>query len=318
MAGVLLTGEAMALLTATTIGPLDDASTFTFSLAGAEANVAIGLARLGHQAYYLSRLGNDHFGRNIRKRLEKENVDTSCLVMDDRLPTGIMTKSITSDDDPEIAYYRHGSAFSALTKEKLPDIPWEKIDQLHITGIPSALNAGIHEAILRLVKEAKARHVFISFDPNLRPQLWPDQDVMIQTIHELASLCDQFMPGIAEARILCQRSDPQDIARYYQKLGVKEVIIKLGAEGAWISGQDCIVPGYKVAKVVDTVGAGDGFAAGVISARLEGCDLYESVRRGNAIGAMQVMVKGDNEGLPDRQALEEFIKKQAELFSLAR
>ena len=66
------------------------------------------------------------------------------------------------------------------------------------------------------------------------------------------------------------------------------------------------VPGYRVEKVIDTVGAGDGFAAGVISGRLEGLSMPEMVRRGNAIGALQVMNIGDNEGLPDRTRLELF------------
>ena len=70
-----------------------------------------------------------------------------------------------------------------------------------------------------------------------------------------------------------------------------------------------MVPGYPVQKVVDTVGAGDGFAAGVLSGRLEGLHFIESVRRGNAIGAMQVMVAGDNEGLPVREELDAFIAR---------
>jgi 2-dehydro-3-deoxygluconokinase len=91
---------------------------------------------------------------------------------------------------------------------------------------------------------------------------------------------------------------------------VKTVVIKLGAEGAYTSseGQQFYTPGFPVTKVVDTVGAGDGFAVGLVSGILEGLSLQEAVRRGTAIGALAVMSPGDNDGLPDRESLAAFIR----------
>ena len=162
-----------------------------------------------------------------------------------------------------------------------------------------------------LVKQAKAAGVYISFDPNLRYQLWESREVMIQTINDLASYADLVLPGISEGKALMGSEDPEKIADFYQELGAKTVIIKLGSKGAFVrdGSESSTVPGYKVEKVVDTVGAGDGFAVGVISARLEGLSMKEAAQRGNAIGALQIMVPGDNEGLPNREKLKAFMEK---------
>ena len=127
-------------------------------------------------------------------------------------------------------------------------------------------------------------------------------------INELSSLADMVLPGRAECRILCRTDDMDEAADFYQNTGVKTVIIKNGSRGAYVrdGNESFQIPGYRVEKVIDTVGAGDGFAAGVISGRLEGLSMLEMVRRGNAIGALQVMNIGDNEGLPDRTRLELF------------
>ena len=131
---------------------------------------------------------------------------------------------------------------------------------------------------------------------------------MRQVINELSSLADMVLPGRAECRILCRTDDMDEAADFYQNTGVKTVIIKNGSRGAYVrdGNESFQIPGYRVEKVIDTVGAGDGFAAGVISGRLEGLSMPEMVRRGNAIGALQVMNIGDNEGLPDRTRLELF------------
>ena len=104
-------------------------------------------------------------------------------------------------------------------------------------------------------------------------------------------------------------ADPAAIARHYQRLGVRYVVVKTGKTGAYAAGEGEAFqsPTYQETAVVDTVGAGDGFAAGVLSALREGLSLREAVRRGNAIGTIQIQHEGDNEGLPTREALEEFM-----------
>ena len=106
----------------------------------------------------------------------------------------------------------------------------------------------------------------------------------------------------------------EKIAAYYRSNGAGIVIVKAGAKGAYVDSEELreFIEGYKVQKVVDTVGAGDGFAVGIISAYLEGKDLKEMVKRGNAIGAIQVSVMSDNEGLPTQEELAAYMKEGTE------
>jgi 2-dehydro-3-deoxygluconokinase len=162
-----------------------------------------------------------------------------------------------------------------------------------------------------LLEKARENGLTISFDPNLRPQLWASQEEMVQTINEIAARCDIVLPGDSEGLILTGSKEPEKIAEFYLNKGVKTVIIKLGPKGAYAAqaNESFFVPGFTVEKVIDTVGAGDGFAVGIISALIENLTLEEAVRRGNAIGAIQVTSRGDNEGLPTRELLQQFMNK---------
>lgn len=311
MKKILLFGEPMALLTTTTQCSLDSCELFKKSLAGAEVNVAIGLTRLGHQATYLTMLGDDPWGHYIKTKLSQEGIDTSLVYYNKKFPTGMMMKNQVNQGDPDIYYYRQGSAFSNFDVQLVDELDLDSFDQLHITGIPLALTAKTRQVSFELVKKARQAGVYISYDPNLRPSIWPDQETMINTTNEMAKYCDMFLPGNNEGKILMGSDDPKEIAAYYHNLGCKEIVVKLGANGAYYSNnsETLTMPSFKVAKVVDTVGAGDGFAAGIISGHLEGLNSGEMLTRANAIGAIQVQTLGDNEGLPNPAQLEAYIKK---------
>ena len=159
---------------------------------------------------------------------------------------------------------------------------------------------------------AKAHGIMVSFDPNLRPALWPDKNEMVQVLNDLAAKADIVLPGVGEGQTLMGSSDPEKIADFYLNQGAKAVVVKVGAKGSFVktgAGEKFVSPGFKVDKVVDTVGAGDGFAVGTISALLEGLSLKDAARRGAAIGALAVMAAGDNEGLPTREKLSVFMDK---------
>jgi len=133
---------------------------------------------------------------------------------------------------------------------------------------------------------------------------------MINQLNHLAFQADWVLPGIKEGMILTREPSPEGIADFYLNQGVKAVVLKTGAEGAWFKtaeGEKGTVAAMKVENVVDTVGAGDGFAVGVISALLEGKTLPQAVARGNKIGSLAIQVQGDSEGLPTREALGESI-----------
>jgi 2-dehydro-3-deoxygluconokinase len=166
---------------------------------------------------------------------------------------------------------------------------------------PSTL-AAAHKSIA-VMREAGRT---VSFDPNLRPTLWASTEHMREQINRLAAQADWVLPGLEEGRLLTGADTPEAVARHYRQLGAKLVVIKLGPEGAYYDGEAGTghVSGFPVAKVIDTVGAGDGFAVGVVSALLEGRSVGDAVRRGAWIGARAVQVLGDTEGLPTRAELE--------------
>lgn len=312
---VVLIGEAMGLFSANDSGKLDDALYFSKKVAGAEVNVSIGLSRLGMDAKLITRLGQDYFGRYILRFLESEGIGTEFVSFDDDNNTGFMLKSKTEEGDPEIAYYRKGSAFSQLSIEDLIGvINFEHVKVLHITGIPSAVSRSVRSAIYYLMGKAKESGTFITFDPNLRPELWEDEEIMVKVLNELATYADVILPGISEAKILTGSDDPDKIADFYFEKGVKYVVIEMGASGAYVkrTGKEKVfIPGFKVDKVTDTVGAGDGFSVGIISGYLDGLTLEEATIRANAIGSIQVQNLGDNEGLPDRETLLDYIEKKS-------
>lgn len=308
--GLLLAGEPMGLLIAQSEGSLDSVAGFTLAVAGAEFNVATGAARLGHFVSYLTKLGNDPFGTRITNTLTANKIDSSNVLTSDTNTTGFMLKSKVSKGDPEIFYFRKGSAASTLDASDVAKIDFSKFDYVHLTGIFPALTDSTRAAMMALIKKAKELGLFISFDPNLRPQLWPSQEVMVKTLNELASYADLVLPGCGEGKILCGSEDPSKINDFYRSLGARMVVTKLGPDGALVREGDneYKVPGFIIDKVVDTVGAGDGFACGVITGLMEGLSLEKAVERGAAIGAIQCTFAGDNEGLPTQEQLKEFMQ----------
>jgi 2-dehydro-3-deoxygluconokinase len=307
---VVTAGEAMALLMAGAPGPLDEVREFERATAGAELNVAVGLRRLGFRVGYISRLGHDSFGRHLRAFMAGEGLDLRHVLTDERHPTGFMLKEMATEGrDPEVEYFRRGSAASHMSPADMPEAgsPFRQARLLHLTGILPALSDGCAGLAFALARQARTEGRLVSFDPNLRPRLWPSQAAMVTVLNELASLADVVMPGLAEGRLLSGHQDPAGIADFYLERGARQVVVKLGPEGAYVAadgdGRRGVVPGVPVRKVVDTVGAGDGFAVGVISAVLDGLPLREAAARGNAIGARVVQFRGDCEGLPTRAQL---------------
>ena len=310
--GLILVGEPMGLLIAQSEGSLDSVSGYSLAVAGAEFNVAVGTARLEHKVSYMTKLGNDPFGKRIVKVLEDNKIGSEFVSFSTDKPTGFMLKGRTSHGDPDIFYFRKGSAASTLSEDDVEKIDMSAYTNIHLTGILPALSEDTKKATFKLIKKAKKQGLYISFDPNLRPQLWKSQEDMIKTINELASYADLVLPGQAEGKILMGSDDAKEINDFYLNNGAKICVTKCGSKGALVStkdGESYMVEGYKVEKVVDTVGAGDGFATGVITGLMENLSLKDAVKRGTAIGAIQVMSRGDNEGLPTREQLSNYMNK---------
>lgn len=305
---VITYGEAMAMFVAGDTGPLSEVAHFSKRAAGAELNVATGLARLGFKVGWMSRVGADSFGQFVRGVLAQEGIDAQCVQTDPRHPTGFQLKSKNDDgSDPTVEYFRRGSAASHLSVDDFRRDYVLGARHLHLSGVAPAISATSRELAFMLASQMRAAGRTITFDPNLRPTLWGSEAEMVQTLNALAGFADWVLPGVNEGRILTGSDDPAAIARFYLERGARGVIVKLGAQGAYFATQDGAgghVVAQPVANVVDTVGAGDGFAVGVVSALLEGRTLHDAVARGNRIGALAVQVIGDSEGLPTRAQLE--------------
>ncbi|HAT2609091.1 TPA: sugar kinase [Kluyvera intermedia] len=306
---VITIGEAMAMFVATETGELADAEHFVKRVAGAELNVATGLARLGMNVCWISRVGDDSFGRFVLNSLKKENIDTRGVTVDGRYATGYQLKSKAENGtDPIVEYFRKGSAASHLSTEDFHAVAFNEARHLHLSGVAAALSATSYELLEHAAAAMKAQGKTISFDPNLRPVLWKSEAEMVEKLNRLAFQADWVLPGLKEGVILTGQQSPEGIADFYLQRGVKAVVIKTGPDGAWYktaSGEQGAVAPVKVDNVVDTVGAGDGFAVGVISALLEGKTMHQAVRRGNKIGSLAIQVLGDSEGLPTREELGE-------------
>ncbi|MCM3117047.1 sugar kinase [Neobacillus sp. MER 74] len=314
MSRIMTVGEPMALFVADQEGSLETVDRFDRFVAGAEVNFSIGMSRLGHEVTYITQLGLDPFGKNIETFLKQNAIDTTYVTYHADYLTGMQWKEKVVSGDPEVFSARKNSAASHMNLETIAHLNWDGFDHIHLTGIPPALSAGCREMVYELLKVARERGVQISYDPNLRPGLWADKQEMVRVINDLACRSDIVLPGIEEGKLLTGKEDVHEIAAYYHAAGVKTVVIKLGAAGAFTSsqGEQFYTEGFPVKKVVDTVGAGDGFAVGVVSGILECLPLKEAVKRGAAIGALAVMSPGDNDGLPNRDNLEAFIEESLE------
>lgn len=307
---VVTFGESMVLFSGDRGLPLEYVHQFHKQMAGAESNVAIGLARLGHSAGWFSKLGQDPFGRYILQSVRGQGVDTSRCIYTDAAPTAVFFKEQKTTGKTQVYYYRQGSAASLMTKEDLDESYIAQAKILHVTGITPALSQSCYELTLHAMDAAKRHQVTIVFDPNIRWKLWTRETAKARLI-ELAGKADYILPGLDEGEFLAGRPEPEEIAGFFLKLGAKGVIVKLGKDGAYYQSpaERGHVPAIPVQEV-DPVGAGDGFAAGFISGLLRRDTLADAVLRANAVGAIVVGVRGDTEGLPNEEELQSMLSGQ--------
>ncbi len=306
---VVVFGEAMAMFIADEYLPLEEADHYTRAVAGAEVNVAVGLSRLGYQVGWMSKLGVDPLGKYIRNRVQNLGVDTTRVLFDELYPTGFQLKSRVREGDPVVIYFRKGSAASFMAPNAEDDAYLRNARHLHVTGIPPALSSTCRKYTYHMIEQARNAGLSISFDPNVRPVLWKSEQEMRQVLNDIAVKTDWVLPGLSEGRTLTGYTSPADIAHFYLDQGVKLVAIKMGVDGSCLftHSQRYDLPVFPV-EVVDTVGAGDGFAVGIISGMLEGLSPLRCLERANAIGALAVTVPGDMDGLPMREALDRFLQ----------
>ncbi|MGC7102923.1 sugar kinase [Amycolatopsis lurida] len=267
-------GEVMAMFVAAQAGPLEQ---YRRALAGAEYNVAVGLARLGHRTGWIGRVGDDPFGHYALAELARHGIDALLVTVDAAAPTAFQIKSSAPGGEPRVVYFRAHSAGSRLAPSAAADDYVAGARHLHATGIPLAL--------------------------------WPDRRAMVRAVNDLALRADWVLPGVGEGEVLTGRREPEAIAAWYLERGVRLVAVKRGALGAelyTVDGERWHWPSFAV-EAVDSVGAGDGFAGGLISTSLDGEPREAWLARASAVGALATTGTGDQDGLPDRAALSAFV-----------
>jgi len=308
---VITFGESMVLFNPDSSGPLRYVHNFNKSMGGAESNVAIALARLGHQAGWFSKLGNDEFGRYIKTTLRGEGVDVSRVIVDSEKSTGILFKERFMNPNPNVYYYRKDSAASNLQPEELDASYIKSAKILHITGITPALSKSCRQAVFKAIEIAKENNMLVSFDPNIRLKLWTKAEA-VPVLLEIAKRANIIFPGLDEGEMIFGLNKPEEIAKSFMEMGCSLVAVKLGKDGCYIANkkESQYVKGFPVENPEDTVGAGDGFAAGFLSGMLRKLELRECGQYANGVGAMAVMVKGDIEGYPDFDQLMSYIGKK--------
>lgn len=306
MRDVVTIGESMVLFVPQKSGLLRNSSVFDRSIAGAESNLAVGLARLGHRVGWMSRLGNDEFGEAVLNFLRAEGVDVSAVHRDDRAPTAVFFKERRRAGSSRVFYYRSGSAASRMVPGDLSEEYIRGARCLHLTGITPALGADCKATVRRAMEIAREAGVTVSFDPNIRLKLWP-ADAARDSLLDLLPLADWVLAGHEEVELLTGHADPERGAAALLEMGPTTAVVKLGEAGAVaMTGSESVsLPAFPV-EVVDTIGAGDAFNAGFISGRLRGWPLGEAVRLGTILGALATTVPDDVEGAPTWAEIQKY------------
>lgn len=294
---VLTLGEALIVLDPASRGPLRQIGTFEKHVGGAELNVAVALARLGHSASWAGKLGDDEFGAEILAFARGEGVDVSGSSLDPNSATGIYFKERRALDKLRVYYYRSGSAASKMRFEELDLDRLLSAGVLHLTGITPALSENCRDLTERMMDEANERGVLVSFDANVRFRLFEARDSR-EVLLPLVERADLLFLSDEEAELLLGGEEPEAVRRAARDLRAGTVVVH-GAGGAFAIEGDQLFerPAYPV-EVVDTVGAGDAFVGGFLSGRLRGWDTGKSLELANACGACAVTVPGDAESMP--------------------
>lgn len=303
---VLTFGESLGSLR--TVGSLRQGGPMRLHLAGAESNVAIGLARLGHRVRWAGRLGADDVGEFLLAELRREGVLTDCVQRDAGRPTGLMFLERRTADVMRAHYHRRGSAGSALGLADVETALRAGARLLHLTGITPALSESALAAVRESLQVARSSGTPVCFDANYRSKLWSRAQAR-SVLAPLAAKASIVVASEEELDLLVPPSDApageHDVVRQLLASGVQEVVIKRAERGAAaFTAAGTFEQPPVVVTAVDTVGAGDAFCAGYLSALLDGEDIRGRLGRGALMGAFAVSTAGDWEGLPDRSELE--------------
>lgn len=300
-------GESMGLVLGDEINSLDQLAKARISTGGSEGNVAVGLARLGVAATWLSRVGNDGFGKRVVKDLQAEGVRVVAQI-DSSAPTGLMIKTTPRAGSTSVDYYRRGSAASLISVSDLDGIDFNKFDLVHLTGITPALSDSARSTWEHVALKSREAGCLVSLDVNYRSKLWTPLEAS-SVMTKALDLVDILIAGVDEAQMILGdlTSSAFDLARKIQALGPQIVAIKLGSEGAVLLERNTTYSADAIrVEVVDTVGAGDAFTAAFIATYLETHDARLALDRANIAGGLACTHPGDWQGFPSAEEISNY------------
>ena len=290
MTNLLSIGECMVEL-----APRADGA-FAMNFAGDTFNTAWYAARTapkGLTVSYLSAVGDDALSVRMADFMAQAGI-TPVLARRPGRSVGLYMISL-KDGERSFSYWRDTSAARSLADD-LDVLPGLKAgDMAYFSGITMAiLSDAARERLLLALTRARAAGVTVTFDPNLRPRLWPDMDTMRHWITRAAEVCDIALPSYEDEAVHFGDADPAGTADRYSRAGAGVVVVKNGAEAVLLrtpQGDTQIAP-PKIAKVVDTTAAGDSFNAGFLVGILSGEDAATATHRACALAAQVVQHPG--------------------------
>ena len=306
---VVCFGETMGMFTPTSSVPLNTAASFTLGTGGAESNVAMHLAELGHAVAWASAVGSDPVGTKIIDALGAAGVDTRWVGRTAGLPTGLYLKEPDTGSGAHVFYYRQGSAASTLKIADAAVWPLAGARWIHTTGITPALSASCSALVEHVLDHAAEWNATVSFDINFRPGIWSVQEAAPRLL-ALARKATVVLVGLDEAAVLwgcVTAADVRALLPDLPYLVVKDSSIDATEFARQADGTEIIttVPARKV-EVVEPVGAGDAFAAGYLSSLILGVPSAECLERGHSRAAWALGSREDfRPGLGQRMSADD-------------
>ncbi len=289
---------------------LAEAPAFKKAPGGAPANVAAGLAKLGHNVSFLGKVGDDEFGRMLAGVLDEAGVDTSLMSFDTAARTALAFVTLKANGEREFMFYRHPSADMLLTEDEVDMDAVRNASILHYGSI-SLIAEPCRSTHLKILEEAKEAGVFLSYDPNLRLPLWSSADDAKAGILSIWETADIIKISDEELEFLTgENTDESAKGLMFDRL--KLLLVTEGPMGARYYTPDFEgrVSGVKV-DAVDTTGAGDAFVAGLLSKLVADqailrneAGLIKAIQFANAAGAITTTGRGAIPSLPTAEQIE--------------
>ncbi len=317
MPAIVCLGEALIDFVSSQFGMgLVQSTGFEKAAGGATTNVAAGVAVLGSDSGLIAKVGEDHFGEFLRQSLWDAGVNLDQFILTPDYATQLAFVAVDEKGVPDFSFHVKRSADQMLSVEDLSE-DYIGSSQIFHYGSITLINEPVRAATLRAIEIAGDSGALISYDPNLRPPLWPDLDTAHEWICRGVELCDVIKVSEEEMTFITGEEGPAKGMRALWDMGPELVAVTRGGEGCYFFDGRYLgeVPGIKV-PVDETTGCGDAFVAALLVQLLESerdvsdlepDDLEEIFRFANAAGALTATGKGAIPSLPTRDEVRELL-----------